>query len=34
VAEVMVKEGEFYLIRARENYETLIRDESVPDFLE
>ena len=34
VAEIMVKEDEFYVIRARENYETLIRDESIPDFLE
>jgi len=34
VAEVLVKEDQFYVIRARENYETLIRDESIPDFLE
>ena len=34
VAEIMVKEDEFYVIRKRENYETLIRDESIPDFLE
>jgi diaminopimelate decarboxylase len=34
VAEVLVKEDEFYVIRRRENYETLIRDESIPDFLE
>jgi diaminopimelate decarboxylase len=33
-AEVLVKEDQFYVIRARENYETLIRDESIPDFLE
>lgn len=34
VAEVLVKEDRFYVIRERENYETLIRDESIPDFLE
>ena len=33
-AEVLVKDDQFYVIRARENYETLIRDESIPDFLE
>jgi len=33
-AEVLVKDDQFYIIRARENYETLIRDESIPDFLE
>ncbi|MGW8161203.1 MAG: diaminopimelate decarboxylase family protein, partial [Desulfobulbales bacterium] len=33
-AEVMVKDDQFFVIRARENYETLIRDESIPDFLE
>jgi len=33
-AEVLVKEDQFYVIRERENYETLIRDESIPDFLE
>jgi len=33
-AEVMVKDDQFYVIRDRENYETLIRDESIPDFLE
>jgi len=33
-AEVMVKDDQFYIIRNRENYETLIRDESIPDFLE
>jgi diaminopimelate decarboxylase len=32
-AEVMVKDDQFYIIRERENYETLIRDESIPDFL-
>jgi len=34
VAEVLVKDDQFYVIRERENYETLIRDESIPDFLE
>ncbi len=33
-AEVLVKDDQFYIIRERENYETLIRDESIPDFLE
>jgi diaminopimelate decarboxylase len=33
-AEVLVKDDQFYVIRERENYETLIRDESIPDFLE
>ena len=33
-AEVLVKDDKFYVIRQRENYETLIRDESIPDFLE
>ena len=33
-AEVLVKDDQFYVIRARENYETLIRDENIPDFLE
>ena len=33
-AEVLVKDDRFYVIRERENYETLIRDESIPDFLE
>ncbi|MDX1775688.1 MAG: diaminopimelate decarboxylase [Desulfobulbales bacterium] len=33
-AEVLVKDDRFYIIRERENYETLIRDESIPDFLE
>ncbi len=34
VAEVLVKEDQFHVIRARENYETLIRDENIPHFLE
>ena len=33
-AEVLVKDDQFYVIRERENYETLIRDESIPDFLD
>ena len=33
-AEVLVKDDRFYVIRERENYETLIRDESIPDYLE
>lgn len=33
-AEVLVKDDQFYVIRDRENYETLIRDENIPDFLE
>jgi len=33
-AEVLVKEDQFYVIRARENFETLIRDESIPYFLD
>jgi diaminopimelate decarboxylase len=34
VAEVLVKDDQFYVIRDRENYETLIRDENIPDFLD
>ncbi len=33
VAEVMVKGNEYYMIRARETYEDLIRGEVIPDFL-
>jgi len=33
-AEVLVKDDQYYIIRHRENYETLIRDELIPDFLE
>jgi diaminopimelate decarboxylase len=33
-AEVLVKDDQFYVIRARENYETLIRDENIPEFLD
>ena len=34
VAEVMVKDGQFSIVKARENYEDLIRRESVPSFLQ
>ncbi|MFH0844812.1 MAG: diaminopimelate decarboxylase [Pseudomonadota bacterium] len=33
VAEVMVKEGEHFIIRARETYDDLVRGEVIPDFL-
>ena len=33
VAEVMVKEDQFFVIRDRESYEDLIRGESIPPFL-
>lgn len=33
VAEILVKDGEFYVIRKRETYAQLIRGEAVPDFL-
>lgn len=33
VAEVMVKDDRFYVIKDRENYEDLIRGESLPPFL-
>lgn len=33
VAEVMVKEGRFGVIRQRESYEDLVRNERVPEFL-
>jgi diaminopimelate decarboxylase len=32
-AEVMVKEGQFHIVKARENYEDLIRGETLPPFL-
>lgn len=32
-AEVMVREGSFRVVRARESYEELIRGETIPDFL-
>ena len=34
VAEVMVKGDQYYVIRARETYEDLVRGEMIPDFLE
>ncbi len=34
VAEVMVKDDRFYVIKARETYEDLVRGESLPPFLE
>ncbi len=33
VAEVLAHGDGFHVIRARENYETLIRDEAIPEFL-
>ena len=33
VAEVMVKGDQYYIIRARETYEDLVRGEMIPDFL-
>ncbi len=33
VAEVMVKGDQYYVIRARETYEDLVRGEVIPDFL-
>ncbi|MGV1100900.1 diaminopimelate decarboxylase [Thiovibrio sp. JS02] len=33
VAEILVHEREFHVIRARETYETLIQGENIPDFL-
>ncbi len=32
-AEVLVQGDEFYVIRSRETYETLIQDENIPEFL-
>ncbi|HOE16737.1 MAG TPA: diaminopimelate decarboxylase [Syntrophorhabdaceae bacterium] len=34
VAEVLVKDKEFYIIRKRESFRDLVRNESVPHFLE
>jgi diaminopimelate decarboxylase len=34
VAEVMVKGGQFHVVKARESYEDLIRGETVPPFLQ
>jgi len=33
VAEVMVKDGRFHVVKTRENYEDLVRGETVPPFL-
>ena len=33
VAEILVKDDAFYVIRKREAYAQLIRGESIPDFL-
>jgi diaminopimelate decarboxylase len=33
VAEVMVKEGQFHVVKEREKYEDLVRGETVPPFL-
>ena len=33
VAEVLVKDGQYYVIRQRESYEDLIRGEAIPAFL-
>ena len=32
-AEVLVQGDEFYVIRSRETYETLIQGENIPEFL-
>jgi diaminopimelate decarboxylase len=34
VAEVMVKEDQFYVVRDRESYQDLVKGESIPPFLE
>jgi hypothetical protein len=33
VAEVMVKDGHFHVVKAREGYNDLVRGETVPPFL-
>jgi diaminopimelate decarboxylase len=33
IPEVLVKEGQFHVVRAREEYADLIKGESIPDFL-
>ncbi|TKB79744.1 MAG: diaminopimelate decarboxylase [Nitrospira sp.] len=33
IPEVLIKDGQFHVIRARESYEDLIRGERIPDFL-
>jgi diaminopimelate decarboxylase len=34
VAEVMVKDDAFYIVRERESYQDLVKGESIPEFLE
>jgi len=34
VAEVMVKDDRFYVVRDRESYEDLVNGESIPPFLD
>jgi diaminopimelate decarboxylase len=34
VAEVMVKDDRFYVVRDRESYEDLVKGESIPPFLD
>ena len=34
VAEVMVRDGHFHVVKAREDYKDLVRGETVPPFLE
>ena len=34
VAEVMVKDDQFHVIKARQNYEDIIRGESIPEFID
>jgi diaminopimelate decarboxylase len=33
VAEILVKDGQFFVIRKRENYARLVAGESIPEFL-
>jgi diaminopimelate decarboxylase len=33
VAEVMVKDGQYHVVKTRESYEDLVRGETVPTFL-
>ena len=34
VAEVMVRDGQYQVVKRRENYEDLVRGETIPSFLE
>jgi diaminopimelate decarboxylase len=34
VAEVMVKDGHYQVVKRRENYQDLVRGETIPSFLE